>query len=142
MNIIEDRKYFDYELAYDMYKQVKDLFKNGGLKAVGKYFIVDEDCKDNGYIMIKDEMNSFNAVVYLSNKNFDTTKQEEFYVSGEVDIYSYGYSDDNLYINDIKGIENRIDGLLDYAKENDYTIKDYEMELKSLERTLERIGEE
>lgn len=27
---MEERKYFDYELAYEMYKKVKELFDKGG----------------------------------------------------------------------------------------------------------------
>ena len=136
-----NRKYFDYDLAYKMYKQVESLFKKGGLKAVGEVFIIDDTCKDNGYIIVKDEYNAFNSQVYLSNIWFDTDKEEEFYVSGEVDMNSYGGrgADDNLYINDIQHIEDRISHLLDYAKENDYTIEDYEKELESLEKVLEKI---
>ena len=139
MNFIEDRKYFDYELAYQMYKKVKMLFNYGGIKAVEKEFDIDDSGKDNGYIIVKDELNAYNTWVYLINKNFDTDKEEEFYVSGEVDIISYGEGDDNLYINDIETIENRIGGLLDFAKENNYTIEDYERELLSLEIVLAQL---
>lgn len=142
MNFIEERKFFDYELAYNMYKKVRTLFNCGGIKAVEKEFDIDDSGKDNGYIIVKDELNAYNTWVYLINKNFDTDKEEEFYVSGEVDMISYGEGDDNLYINDIETIENRIGGLLDFAKENDYTIEDYERELLSLEIVLANLKRE
>lgn len=135
----EKRKFFDYELAYNMYKKVKTLFNKGGFKAVEEVFDIDDSCRDNGYIIVKDELNAYNTEVYLIDKNFDTNKEEEFYVSGEVDIISYNGGDDDIYINDISSIENRIGGLLDYAKENDYTIEDYERELLSLEIVLAQL---
>ena len=60
-------------------------------------------------------------------------------MSGEVDIISYSGGDDDIYINDISSIEDRIGGLLDFAKENDYTIEDYERELLSLEIVLAQL---
>lgn len=139
MNFIEERKFFDYELAYNMYKKVRTLFNCGGIKAVEEKFDIDDSGRDNGYIIVKDELNAYNTEVYLINKNFDTDKEEEFYVSGEVDIISYNGGDDDIYINDISSIEDRIGGLLDYAKENDYTIEDYERELLSLEIVLAQL---
>lgn len=135
----DTRKYFDYELAYNMYKKVRTLFNRGGFKAVEEVFDIDDSGRDNGYIIVKDELNAYNTEVYLINKNFDTDKEEEFYVSGEVDMYSYSGGDDNLYINDIDTIEDKIGRLLDYAKANNYTIDDYERELLSLEIVLAQL---
>ena len=141
----ETRKYFDYELAYEGYMRVKELFENGGIQAVidNEEFdiscggtIADWSC--NGYIPIV--ASGYNATIYISDRNFDTDNEEnDWYVSGEVDIYSYSGGDDTLFINDLSSIEERIDKLLDYAKLNEYTIEDYEKELKSLERVKERL---
>lgn len=139
MYIIEDRKYFDYELAYEMYEKVAELFNKGGLKAVKKVFDI-EKIEENGYIVVKDELNSYNTWVYLINKNFDTDKQAEYYVSGEVDIISYNGGDDNIYINNISSIQDRINDLLKFSKENDYSFEDYVNELESLLKTLKKIN--
>lgn len=150
MNIIEERKYFDYDLAYEGYKKIKELLDKGGIQEV-----VDDDDFDicgggtdfvgsveqwacNGYIPIN--AFGYNVTIYINDRNFDTdNKENDWYVSGEVDIYSYGGGDDTLYINDLSSIEERINELLDYAKINEYTIEDYEKELKSLERVKERL---
>ena len=138
MYIIEDRKYFDYELAYEMYEKVAELFNKGGLKAVEKTFDI-EKIEENGYMVVKDELNSYNTWVYLINKNFDTDKQAEYYVSGEVDIISYNGGDDNIYINNISSIQDRINDLLKFSKENDYSFEDYVNELESLLKVLKKI---
>lgn len=139
MNIIENRKYFDYELAYEMYEKVLELFNKGGLEEIEKEFIIEYEYADNGYIVVRDELNAYNTCVYLINKNFDTDKGTEYYVSGEVDIISYSGGDDDIYINDISSIETRINDLLDFARENNYTIKDYESELESLQNVSKKI---
>lgn len=55
----ETRKYFDYELAYEGYKKVKELLENGGIQAVidNDEFDVScgatiEDWKEKGKKMI------------------------------------------------------------------------------------------
>ena len=138
----ETRKYFDYKLAYDGYKRVEELFNIGGLKAVlmcdefsvNKDYGV-EDLKENGFIPIN--AFGYNATIYIFDRNFDTENENnDWYISGEVDIYSYSGGDDNLFINDKETIEDRINNLLDYANKNDYSIEDYEKELESLEKVL------
>lgn len=136
MNIIEDRKYFDYEIAYEMYKKVLELFNKGGLEEIDKEFIIEYEYADNGYIVIRDELNAYNTWVYLINKNFDTDKGAEYYVSGEVDIISYSGGEDNLYINNADEIKKRIDEVYGFAKKNNYSIEDYEKELESLKKVL------
>lgn len=142
----DKRKYFDYELAYKGYMKAKKLFNKGGIQAIldsnefeisGGGTIDDWVC--NGYICLYGC--GYNASVILIDRNFDTDiKEQDWYISGEVDIYSYGGGDDNLYITDISSIEERIGGLLDYAKDNDYTIEDYEKELESLEKVYAILG--
>ena len=146
----EKRKYFDYELAYEGYLKAKELFNKGGVEEL----INDEDFEIsgggidyvgtiqqwacNGYVPII--ASAYNITLYLSDRNFDTENENnDWYISGEVDIYSYSGGDDTLFINDLSSIEERIDKLLDYAKLNEYTIEDYEKELRGLERVKERL---
>lgn len=138
----EKRKYFDYELAYEGYLKAKELFDKGGVEELindeefdisGGATIEEWSC--NGYLPLY--ASGYNITLYLSDKNFDTENENnDWYISGEVDIYSYSGGDDNLFINDKETIEDRINNLLDYANKNDYSIEDYEKELESLEKVL------
>lgn len=138
----EKRKYFDYELAYEGYLKAKELFDKGGIEELindeefdisGGATIEEWSC--NGYIPLY--ASGYNITLYLSDRNFDTENENnDWYISGEVDIYSYSGGDDNLFINDKETIEDRINNLLDYANKNDYSIEDYEKELESLEKVL------
>lgn len=146
----DTRKYFDYELAYNGYKKAMKLFNKGGIEEVVNnedfdisgggidYIGTIEQWACNGYIPII--ASAYNITLYAIDKNFDTDNEEHnWYISGEVDMISYAEGEDNLYINDIETIESRINGLLDYAKENDYTMEDYERELLSLEIVLAQL---
>ena len=138
----EKRKYFDYELAYEGYLKAKELFDKGGVEELindeefdisGGATIEEWSC--NGYLPLY--ASGYNITLYLSDRNFDTENEDnDWYISGEVDIYSYSGGDDNLFINDKEIIEDRINNLLDYANKNDYSIEDYEKELESLEKVL------
>lgn len=138
----EKRKYFDYELAYEGYLKAKELFDKGGVEELindeefdisGGETIEEWSC--NGYLPLY--ASGYNITLYLSDRNFDTENENnDWYISGEVDIYSYSGGDDNLFINDKETIEDRINNLLDYANKNDYSIEDYEKELESLEKVL------
>lgn len=138
----EKRKYFDYELAYEGYLKAKELFDKGGVEEL----INDEEFNISGGATIKEwscngylplYASGYNITLYLSDRNFDTENENnDWYISGEVDIYSYSGGDDNLFINDKETIEDRINNLLDYANKNDYSIEDYEKELESLEKVL------
>lgn len=138
----EKRKYFDYELAYEGYLKAKELFDKGGVEELindeefdisGGETIEEWSC--NGYLPLY--ASGYNITLYLSDRNFDTENEDnDWYISGEVDIYSYSGGDDNLFINDKETIEDRINNLLDYANKNDYSIEDYEKELESLEKVL------
>lgn len=143
----EKRKYFDYELAYEGYLKAKELFNKGGVEELinDKDFEISGGGIDyvgtiqqwacNGYVPIV--ASAYNITLYLSDRNFDTENENnDWYISGEVDIYSYSGGDDNLFINDKETIEDRINNLLDYANKNDYSIEDYEKELESLEKVL------
>ena len=143
----ETRKYFDYELAYEGYMRVKELFENGGIQAVidNEEFdiscggtIADWSC--NGYIPIV--ASGYNATIYISDRNFDTDNEEnDWYVSGEVDIYSYGGGDDNIYINDNLTITQRIMDLVNYARANNYQLSDLYAEYDSLVSVLKELNE-
>lgn len=146
----DTRKYFDYELAYEGYLKAKELFDKGGLEELVNSADFDisgggvdyigsiEQWASNGYIPIV--ASAYNITLYVIDKNFDTdTEEKDWYISGEVDMISYSYGEDNLYINNKSAIEDRIGRLLDYAKENNYTIGDYEKELESLEKVLEKL---
>ena len=143
----DTRKYFDYELAYKMYEKCVKLLNKGGIDELDEYFEETGD-RENGYTTYYGF--EYNTAVYITNKNFDNDKENETWlnkcngleVTGEVDIYSYNGGDDTLFINDLSSIEERIDKLLDYAKENQYTIEDYEKELESLEKVLEKLKKE
>ena len=138
----EKRKYFDYELAYEGYLKAKELFDKGGVEELindeefdisGGATIEEWPC--NGYLPLY--ASGYNITLYLSDRNFDTENEDnDWYISGEVDIYSYSGGGDNLFINDKETIEDRINNLLDYANKNDYSIEDYEKELESLEKVL------
>ena len=144
----ETRKYFDYELAYEGYKKVKELLENGGIQAVidNDEFDVSfgatiEDWKENGYIPIN--AFGYNATIFINDRNFDTNnKENDWYVSGEVDIYSYGGGEDTIYINDNISITDRIMGLVDYARKNGYTLDDLYKEYDSLKSVLKEITKE
>ena len=141
----ETRKYFDYELAYEGYIKVKELLENGGIQAViedeefdisGGATIEEWSC--NGYIPIV--ASGYNATIYISDRNFDTNNEEnDWYVSGEVDIYSYSGGDDNIFINDNLTITQRIIDLVDYARANDYALSDLYAEYDSLKSVLAEI---
>ena len=145
--IIDERNYFDYELAYKMYNKCKELLEKGGIDELDEYFYERGD-RENGYTYYYGY--DYNTAVYIVNTNYGTDKEDDTWlgkckgleVSGEVDMISYNGGDDTLYINEKRSIEKRIDKLLDYAKTNDYTIDDYEKELKSLEWVLTQIESE
>lgn len=141
----ETRKYFDYELAYEGYTKVKELLENGGIQAVieNEEFNIScgatiEEWSCNGYIPIV--ASGYNATIYISDRNFDTNNEEnDWYVSGEVDIYSYSGGDDNIFINDNLTITQRIMDLVDYARANDYALSDLYAEYDSLKSVLAEI---
>lgn len=144
----ETRRYFDYELAYEGYIKVKELFENGGIQAVIEDEEFDISCgatieewSCNGYIPIV--ASGYNATIYISDRNFDTNNEEnDWYVSGEVDIYSYSGGDDNIFINDNLTITQRIIDLVDYARANDYQLSDLYAEYDSLKGVLKEITKE
>lgn len=141
----ETRKYFDYELAYEGYTKVKELLENGGIQAVIEDEEFDISCgatieewSCNGYIPIV--ASGYNATIYISDRNFDTDNEEnDWYVSGEIDIYSYSGGDDNIFINDNLTITQRIIDLVDYARANDYALSDLYAEYDSLKSVLAEI---
>lgn len=144
----ETRKYFDYELAYEGYIKVKELLENGGIQAVieDEEFNIScgatiEEWSCNGYIPIV--ASGYNATIYISDRNFDTDNEEnDWYVSGEVDIYSYSGGDDNIFINDNLTITQRIIDLVDYARANNYQLSDLYAEYDSLKGVLKEITKE
>lgn len=141
----ETRKYFDYELAYEGYKKLLELFNNGGIQAVidSEEFEISDDGTieswlPNGYIPIY--ASGYNITIYINDSNFDRPNSKpNWCVSGEVDIYSYSGGDDNLYINDYDSLQQRINGLLEYARKNEYTLDDLYKEYDSLIKTQNLI---
>ena len=132
----ETRKYFDYELAYEGYMKAKELLENGGIQALEEEFEETGD-RANGYTTFYGA--DYNTWVYVSNINFDTDLQEEWQITGEVDIYSYSGGDDNIFINDNLTITQRIIDLVDYARANDYALSDLYAEYDSLKSVLAEI---
>ena len=143
----EKRKYFDYELAYNGLKRAEELFNKGGVEELINdeefdisgggidYVGTIQQWACNGYVPIN--ASAYNITLYLIDKNFDTENENnDWYISGEVDIYSYSGGEDNLYINNAYEIEKRIDEVYEFAKKNNYSIEDYEKELESLEKVL------
>ena len=135
----ETRKYFDYELAYEGYMKAKELLNKGGIQALEEEFEETGD-RANGYTTFYGA--DYNTWVYVSNINFDTDLQEEWQITGEVDIISYGEGDDTLFINDNLDITQRIIGLVNYARKNDYTLDDLYKEYDSLKSVLKEITKE
>ena len=117
----ETRKYFDYELAYEGYIRAKELLENGGIQALEEEFEETGD-RANGYTTFYGA--DYNTWVYVSNINFDTDLQEEWQITGEVDIISYGEGNDTLFINDNLDITQRIIDLVNYARANNYQLSD------------------
>lgn len=144
----DTRKYFDYKLAYDGYKRVKELLDKGGIQAVidndefdVNYGATIEDLKENGFIPIN--AFGYNATIYIFDKNFDTDNEEiDLYVSGDIDIYSYSGGDDTLCINDNLDITQRIIDLVNYARANNYQLSDLYAEYDSLIIVLKEITKE
>lgn|SRR5574344_1433953 len=145
---MENRKYFDYELAYEGYKKALELFNKGGIQAIldsGGFSISGGDSIGdwipNGYIILYGC--GYNTSIVLRKRNFDVdTGEVDWYVSGEVDVYSYSSGNDNLYINSIDSIKERIINLVDYAKNNNYTLDDVYKEYESLEKVLKILESE
>ena len=135
----ETRKYFDYELAYEGYMKAKELLENGGIQALEEEFEEVGD-RANGYTTFYGA--DYNTWVYVSNINFDTDLQEEWQITGEVDIISYGEGDDTLFINDNLDITQRIIDLVNYARANNYQLSDLYAEYDSLKSVLKEITKE
>ena len=132
----DTRKYFDYKLAYDGYKKVKELLENGGIQALEEEFEETGD-RANGYTTFYGA--DYNTWVYVYNINFDTDLQEEWQITGEVDVISYGEGNDTLFINDNFDITQRIMDLVNYARANDYALSDLYAEYDSLKSVLAEI---
>ena len=135
--MVDKRKYFDYELAYLMYKRCEGLVIRYGIDKLNEYFEETGD-RENGYTTYYGS--EYNAWVYVSNVSFDTDKEEKWVVSGEVDMISYGEGDDNLFINNVNDIKKRIEDLPRYSRVNEYSENDYQMELASLNWVLDELN--
>ena len=144
----DTRKYFDYELAYEGYKKAVDLLNNGGIQAVvdnEEFEISDcgtiEDWLPNGYVPFY--ASGYNITIYINDSNFDVPNSKpNWCVSGEVDIYSYSGGDDNLFINSYDSLQDRINRLLEYARNNEYTLEDLYSEYDSLINTQNLIKDD
>lgn len=129
--MLDGRKYFDYELAYEGYEKIKKLFDKAGIEEIAKdpEFDISKDDKKQFSVRASD----YNIILYLYyNKNK--------WNIGDIDIFSYGGGEDSLYITDKDEIQKRIRELKNYAKVNEYTKKDYEYELSSLIKVLNLIN--
>ena len=135
----DTRKYFDYKLAYEGYMRAKELLENGGIQVLEEEFEETGD-RANGYTTFYGA--DYNTWVYVSNINFDTDLQEEWQITGEVDIISYGEGNDTLFINDNLDITQRIINLINYARINNYQLSDLYAEYDSLKSVLKEITKE
>ena len=135
----ETRKYFDYELAYEGYMKAKELLENGGIQALEEEFEETGD-RANGYTTFYGA--DYNTWVYVYNINFDTDLQEEWKITGEVDIISHRGGNDTLFINDNLYITQRIINLVNYARANNYQLSDLYAEYDSLKGVLKEITKE
>ena len=135
----DTRKYFDYELAYEGYMRAKELLENGRIQALEEEFEETGD-RANGYTTFYGA--DYNTWVYVYNINFDTDLQEEWQITGEVDIISYGEGNDTLFINDNLDITQRIMDLVNYARANNYQLSDLYAEYESLVKVLQKINNE
>lgn len=142
--MFDKRKYFDYELAYEGYQKAVDLFNKGGIDEIinDKDFDISggatiQDWVDNGYVPLY--ACGYNITLYVVDRNFDTENTERDWHIADIDIYSYGGYDDNLYINDIDTIKNRLEQLKSWAREHDYSDEDYRLEKESLEKVLKKL---
>lgn len=129
--MLDERKYFDYELTYEGYEKIKKLFDKAGIEEIAKdpEFDISKDDKKQFSVRASD----YNIILYLYyNKNK--------WNIGDIDIFSYGGGEDSLYITDKDEIQKRIRELKNYAKVNEYTKKDYEYELSSLIKVLNLIN--
>ena len=118
--------------------RAKELLGNGGIQALEEEFEETGD-RANGYTTFYGA--DYNTWVYVYNINFDTDLQEEWQITGEVDIISYGEGDDTLFINDNLDITQRIMDLVNYARANDYTLSDLYAEYDSLKNVLKELNE-
>ena len=143
---MDERQYFDYELAYQGYKRALELFNQGGVETL----INDDEFEISGGGTIADWSSSgyvplyacgYNITLYLIDRNFDTGKNNDWYISGELNIYSYGGYDDSLYINDKETIEDRIAQLDTWAKDHRYSDEDYRLEKAGLEKVRDALNE-
>ena len=144
--MLETRKYFDYRLSFKMYNKCVGLLEKGGIDELDEYFEEVGD-RENGYTSYYGA--DYNTWVYIVNENFDTDKENEswltskgLYVSGEVDMISYSQCCDTLFINSKEDIEERMFGLVEFAKNNNYELNDIYEEYFSLKDVLNILKEE
>lgn len=152
----DTRKYFDYEFAYKMYKQAVNDFEDGidelgnNLTGKGMFKKLLQDFSCNVELNENSDINDisrYGAIEFYDDNGIVSVALENingsYCISGLVTITrsdsSLGYLQHTLYINNSYIIEMRIEELLDYAIEHNYTLEDYAKELRSLEKVKEEL---
>lgn len=133
---MNEKKYMDYKLAYDMYREV-DYLLGYGIEKVEERFEEVGD-RANGYTIFYGS--EYNTWVYVVDKNFDTCKESMWYANGEVDIISYSECNDTLFINDIEMLGNRLDNLENWSEEHNYSNEDYKNEEHSIKMVMNELS--
>lgn len=136
--MLEERKYFDYELAYKGFIQFDERYNEKmDIKTLIENYNYETDCdlehlEDYDYITIKDM--EHNAIYFM-----ETGSLGNWYITGEVEVISYGGNEDTLFINDIHDIQDRLNHLMEWAINYKYTEKDLKYERTSLQNILKEM---
>lgn len=136
--MLEERKYFDYELAYKGFIQFDERYNEEmDIKTLIENYNYETDCnlehlEDYDYITIKDM--EHNAIYFM-----ETGSLGNWYITGEVEVISYSGDEDTLFINDIHDIQDRLNHLTEWAINHKYTEKDLKCERTSLQNILKEM---
>lgn len=132
--MFEKRKYMDYELAYKGYENLKRILEEKGIEEIKNKF--NDYC---GYYCDDNRLINFYYEDY--NTYLTLVKQDEkWFVSNEVEIISYGGCQDCLLINSKEMLEDRLNNIDYWAKEQDYSAEDIKMEIESIKKVLEKLA--
>lgn len=132
---MEERKYFDYELAYKGFIKFSERYDDElDVKNLVDKYDYSSNCdlehlEDYDYITIRDYEHNclyFMELGILGN----------WYISGEIEIISYNGDEDTLFIDNIDSIKDRLNKLEKWAIDREYSEDDLKKEKESLEKVL------